>query len=152
MNPKAQKRTWYLVALLMTLTGVAFIALGALKENIVFFVTPSEWLEKPYALNTVMRLGGKVEKCSLHKKDKMITFKVTDGKNSISVSYQGIIPDLFREDQGVVAEGRFESATTFKATKILAKHDENYMPKEVADKLKEKNLWQGTSFEKKDKK
>jgi cytochrome c-type biogenesis protein CcmE len=150
MNPKAQQRSWYIIALLMCATGVALIVLGALKENIVFFVTPSEWIEKQKDYAHVgtkkLRLGGKVEKQSLTKEKDIITFKITDYKHSISVTYQGVVPDLFREDQGVVAEGNFESNGSFKAARILAKHDENYMPKEVADKLKEKNLWQGKAL------
>ncbi len=145
MKPKAQQRSWYIIALLMCTAGVALIILGALKENVVFFLTPSEWIEKQkeYSGSKMIRLGGKVEKQSLIKDKDTITFKITDYKHSIHVIYQGVVPDLFREDQGVVAEGNFEANGIFKASRILAKHDENYMPKEVADKLKERNLWQG---------
>ena len=145
MNHKAKQRSWYILALFMCVAGITLIVLGALRENVVFFITPSEWIEKQkdYSNSKMIRLGGKVEKQSLIKEKDIITFKITDGKHSISVSYKGVIPDLFREDQGVVAEGNFDDNNQFQATRILAKHDENYMPKEVADKLKEKNLWQG---------
>ncbi len=140
MHPKAQHRSWTILALLMCAAGVALIILGALRENVVFFVTPSEWIEKQKDNTPVstkmMRLGGMVAKQSLIKERDQITFKITDGKHSINVFYQGVLPDLFREDQGVVAEGNFEANSSFKATRILAKHDENYMPKEVADGLK----------------
>ena len=139
MHPKARKRSWTILAFLMCATGVSLIILGALRENVVFFVTPSEWIEKQKESASVstkmMRLGGMVEKQSLLKEKDQITFKITDGKHSINVFYQGVLPDLFRENQGVVAEGNFEQNGSFKATRILAKHDENYMPKEVAERM-----------------
>ncbi len=121
------------------------MVLGALKENVVFFITPTEWQEKrqTFVKAKSLRLGGRVSKGSIIKKNDTVTFDITDEKAFLRVIYKGSLPDLFKEGQGVVAEGFFDDQGTFIARQVLAKHDENYMPKEVADKLKEQALWRG---------
>ncbi|MBX3552550.1 MAG: cytochrome c maturation protein CcmE [Pseudolabrys sp.] len=119
------------------------LVLNAMRDSIVFFNSPTDVVEKHIQTGTRIRLGGMVKDGSLVRGDNLqIRFVVTDGANDIPVSYQGIVPDLFREGQGVVAEGRIEPGHTFKADSILAKHDENYMPREVADALKKQGRWQ----------
>jgi cytochrome c-type biogenesis protein CcmE len=126
--------------------GVLAIAAGlmlyALSGSIVFFNSPTDVAEKRVAPGTRIRLGGLVENGSVQRGDNLaVRFKVTDGKSAIAVSYQGILPDLFREGQGVVAEGTIDPGGQFKADTVLAKHDERYMPKEVADALKKSGHW-----------
>ena len=118
------------------------LMLNALRDSIVFFNSPSDVVEKHVPAGTRIRLGGLVKNSSIVRgKDLSVRFEVTDGKNGITVNYQGVLPDLFREGQGVVAEGALDAGGTFKADAILAKHDENYMPKEVADALKRSGHW-----------
>src|ERR1700756_5535071 len=123
--------------------GVAIaLVLIALKDSIVFFNSPSDVVEKHVAAGTRIRLGGLVKNGSVVRGSNLsVRFEVTDGKNVIPVNYQGALPDLFREGQGVVAEGALDAGGTFKADSILAKHDETYMPKEVADALKRSGHW-----------
>jgi cytochrome c-type biogenesis protein CcmE len=139
------KHRLYKVSLIfLACAAVSLIILGAMRESIVFFVTPSDVLTTPTLRGKkILRLGGQVLKGSLEKKGIIITFQVTDGTNHIPVVYEGAVPDLFKEGQGVVALGNFLDTGTFMASQILAKHDENYMPKEVASKLKEQALWRG---------
>ena len=120
------------------------MVLNALRDNIVFFYSPTETLEKfKYKENqNKIRIGGLVVKNSLYQNNSIVKFEVTDQKNKINVTYDGILPDLFREGQGVVIEGYFKKGL-LQATEILAKHDENYMPKEVADILKKEGNWKG---------
>jgi len=127
--------------------GILALAVGlvlfALRDSIVFFNSPTDIAEKHLAPGTRVRLGGLVVNGSIVKsKDLNVRFEVTDGNKAIAVSYQGILPDLFREGQGVVAEGVVEPGGSFKADTVLAKHDERYMPKEVADALKKQGHWQ----------
>ncbi|MGB8623459.1 MAG: cytochrome c maturation protein CcmE [Paracoccaceae bacterium] len=128
---------------------VAFVALGlstamigyAMRDGINFFRSPSEVVAQPPGPNEVFRIGGLVEEGSLKRgQGKTIRFKVTDGGASVPVSYTGVLPDLFDEKQGMVGTGRYVNGT-FEATEILAKHDENYMPKEVVDALKEQGVY-----------
>jgi cytochrome c-type biogenesis protein CcmE len=126
--------------------GVLAVAVGlmlyGLSGSIVFFNSPTDVVEKHLAPGTRIRLGGLVETGSVQRGDNLgVRFKVTDGKSTVAVSYQGILPDLFREGQGVVTEGVVESGGSFKADSVLAKHDERYMPKEVADALKRSGHW-----------
>src|SRR3974390_2631364 len=126
--------------------GVLAIAvalmLNAFRDSIVFFNSPSDVVEKHVAPGTSTRLGGLVKSGSVMRADNLrVRFEVTDGKSEIPVSYQGVLPDLFREGQGVVAEGALDAGGTFNADTILAKHDETYMPKEVADALKKSGHW-----------
>ncbi len=126
--------------------GVAvLLVLFALQDQIVYFHSPSDVVEKQVGSGTRIRLGGLVEDGSVIRgQGSSVSFAVTDTANSISVSYRGILPDLFREGQGVVVEGAFPQAGgMFVADSVLAKHDETYMPREVADSLKEMGHWQG---------
>jgi cytochrome c-type biogenesis protein CcmE len=125
------------------------LVLGALKDSIVFFNSPTDVAEKNIKPGTRIRLGGLVKEGSVWRGDALaIRFEVTDGRNTIPVSYQGLLPDLFREGQGVVTEGTFDPTGTFRADSVLAKHDETYMPKEVADALKKQGHWK-EDYEKK---
>jgi cytochrome c-type biogenesis protein CcmE len=128
---------------LSVLAVAAGLVLNAMQDSIVFFSTPTMALEKPTPVGRRFRLGGMVEKGSLSRGDNLaVSFKVSDGGATLPVSYKGILPDLFREGQGVVAEGALDASGVFKADTVLAKHDENYVPKEVADALKKQGRWQ----------
>lgn len=116
----------------------------ALRDNIVFFLGPTEIAEKSVAPGTRLRIGGLVKPGSVDRgAGQNVRFAVTDGNSDIQVNYIGLLPDLFREGQGVVAEGIVEAAGRFKADSVLARHDETYMPREVADALKKQGHWQG---------
>lgn len=128
--------------------GVAGIAAGlvlyALRDSVVFFYGPAELAEKAPAPGTRLRIGGLVASGSVvHLGASTISFDVTDLKRSVKVTYTGLLPDLFREGQGVVAEGVIEGPGSFRADSVLAKHDETYMPREVADSLKKSGVWRG---------
>lgn len=139
---RKQRRLTLIGGSLAVLGIAAALVLFALKDSIVFFNSPTDVVEKQLAPGTRIRIGGLVEPGSLKKGDNLqVSFKVTDGAHDISVRYQGIVPDLFREGQGVVAEGALDSAGVFKADTVLAKHDETYMPKDVADALKKQGHW-----------
>jgi len=127
--------------------GVLALAVGlvlnALNGSIVFFNSPTDIAEKNVAAGTRVRIGGLVKPGSLQRGDNLrIRFEVTDGKSDVAVRYQGIVPDLFREGQGVVAEGKLEPGKILDADTVLAKHDERYMPREVVDALKKTGRWQ----------
>jgi cytochrome c-type biogenesis protein CcmE len=142
MTRKQTRLTIILVSLTLVAAAAGLI-LFAIRDTIVFFFTPSEITEKHIAPGTRIRLGGLVEKGSLLKAGGTeVAFTVTDGIGTMKVRYNGQLPDLFREGQGVVAEGAQGMDGVFIADTVLAKHDENYMPKDVADKLKEKGVWQ----------
>jgi cytochrome c-type biogenesis protein CcmE len=118
------------------------LVLGALRDSIVFFNSPSDVVEKHVAAGTRIRLGGLVKDGSVTRgNDLKVHFEVTDGNRELPVNYEGVLPDLFREGQGVVAEGVLDGAGVFNADTILAKHDETYMPKEVAAALKKTGHW-----------
>jgi cytochrome c-type biogenesis protein CcmE len=128
---------------LAVLAIAAALVLNALRDSIVFFSTPTMAAEKQVPVGKRFRLGGMVEQGSLVRgADLAVSFKVSDGNATVPVAYKGILPDLFREGQGVVTEGALDAAGVFKADTVLAKHDENYMPKEVADALKKQGRWQ----------
>jgi cytochrome c-type biogenesis protein CcmE len=128
------------VAVLAVAVG---LVLYALSGSIVFFNSPTDIAEKHPGPETRIRLGGLVKPGSIARgADLRIRFDVTDGKSDTPVQYQGVVPDLFREGQGVVAEGTLASNGTFNADTVLAKHDERYMPKEVVDALKKSGRWQ----------
>lgn len=119
------------------------LVLSAMRDSIVFFHSPTDIVENHIAAGKRIRLGGLVEPGSLKRSaDLRISFKVTDGKHTVPVRYQGIVPDLFREGQGVVAEGTLQAGGGFAADTVLAKHDERYMPREVVDALKKSGHWQ----------
>ncbi|WP_158669846.1 cytochrome c maturation protein CcmE [Bradyrhizobium guangdongense] len=126
----------------VTLTIAIGLILFALRDSIVFFYGPSELAAKTPPPGTRLRIGGLVKRGSLtHEGSSTVIFAVTDLKHDVEVSYTGLLPDLFREGQGVVAEGTVEGPSLFHADTVLAKHDERYMPKEVADKLKQEGTW-----------
>jgi cytochrome c-type biogenesis protein CcmE len=134
------------ISLIAVSLGVLALAVGlvlsALKDSIVFFNSPSDVVQKQVAAGTRIRLGGLVSPGSLERGDNMkVRFQLTDGNHAVTVAYQGLLPDLFREGQGVVTEGALDMAGVFHADTVLAKHDETYMPKEVADSLKKQGHW-----------
>ena len=126
----------------------AIVALYALRDNIVFFYSPSDVTEKAVQPGARMRVGGLVKPDSVTKADSgQVSFVVTDGSHDLAVSYQGFLPDLFREGQGVVAEGVLDAPSHLRADTVLAKHDERYMPREVVEALKKQGRWQeGTAL------
>lgn len=124
----------------IVLALAAALTLSALRDSITFFASPSELALNPPPPGKRLRIGGLVKEGSVVKDGVLVRFEVTDGAKSIPVRYQGMLPDLFREKQGVVAEGVFEEGV-FLARTILAKHDETYMPREVVDALKDKGVW-----------
>jgi len=140
---RKQRRLALISAGVAVLGLAAGLVLSALKDSIVFFNSPTDLTEKHVAPGTRVRLGGLVVPGSIVKgKDLNVRFEVTDGNKAVAVSYQGILPDLFREGQGVVTEGVVDPSGAFKADTVLAKHDERYMPKDVADALKKSGHWE----------
>lgn len=128
--------------------AVLAVALGlilfALNDQIVFFQSPSDIAKQTVPAGQRIRLGGLVEEGSVARSDNAeVSFRVTDMENTVAVTYKGILPDLFREGQGVVTEGVLNAGGVFVADSVLAKHDENYIPKEVAEALKDQGHWQG---------
>ena len=139
----AKSKRLFVIAAIAALLGVAaMLVLGALRDNIVFFYTPSEINQSDRQSGRLLRLGGLVKDGSVKIDGMQSVFVVTDGSANITVRYNNALPSLFREGQGVVAEGQVENGI-FMAQNVLAKHDENYMPAEVAEKLKEQGVWQG---------
>ena len=140
---RKHRRLSFVVLALAALGVAAALVLVAFEEEIVFFYSPSDLAEQKQPPNRAFRLGGLVEEGSVEKAEDGLTvkFRITDTANSTQVSYRGILPDLFREGQGVVTEGQLGSDGVFVAREVLAKHDETYMPKEVADSLKKAGHW-----------
>jgi cytochrome c-type biogenesis protein CcmE len=139
---RKQRRLLLIGGALGVLAVAAALVLNALRDSIVFFNSPSDVAEKHVAPGARIRLGGLVKAGSIVRGDNLrIRFAVTDGNRELPVAYQGVLPDLFREGQGVVAEGALDGGGVFNADTILAKHDETYMPKEVADALKKTGHW-----------
>jgi cytochrome c-type biogenesis protein CcmE len=139
---RKQRRLVLIGSGLAVLAVAAALVLGALKDSIVFFNSPTDVVEKKVKPGDRIRLGGLVKPGSLARGDNLnVRFEVTDGNRAIPVAYPGILPDLFREGQGVVTEGALDGNGLFKADTVLAKHDETYMPKEVADALKKQGHW-----------
>ena len=139
-----RSRRLALISVALAVIGAAVgIALYALRDNIVFFYSPSEIAEKAVQSGARLRVGGLVKAGTLVKSPgQNVAFVVTDGAHDLKVAYQGLLPDLFREGQGVVAEGVLETPGELRAETILAKHDERYMPREVVDALKKQGRWQ----------
>lgn len=131
------KRLAVIVAGLVALGIAASLVLNAFQSNLVFFYTPTQILKGEAPKSGVFRVGGLVEQGSLKKDGLKAQFIVTDLQNKIAVRYEGILPDLFREGQGVVAQGKLQDAGMFIASQVLAKHDEKYTPREVQDALKQ---------------
>ncbi|MBI3199679.1 MAG: cytochrome c maturation protein CcmE [Rhodospirillales bacterium] len=142
MTPK-RKRLWLVVGSLAVLGFAATLVLTALNDNIVFFYSPTQMAEKQIPPERRFRMGGLVEAGSVKKSadGQETRFRVTDTNKTVDVAYRGLLPDLFREGQGVVAEGSLGADGVFVAREILAKHDENYMPPEVAKALKDAGQW-----------
>jgi cytochrome c-type biogenesis protein CcmE len=143
MTRKA-KRLTLIFSALAVLGLAAGLIMFALRDNIVFFYTPTQLAEKRPAPGARLRIGGLVKQGSLIKSDgRDVSFVVTDNANELAVAYTGLLPDLFREGQGVVADGVLQGDGKFRADSVLAKHDERYMPREVAEALKKQGVWQG---------
>ena len=140
MLSKSNRLILFFVSAVFLLSATT-LTLLALKENIVYFYTPSE-LDRSEIGSRSIRIGGLVKKDSIHIDGLTARFIIEDANSQQMVIYKGALPDIFRDGQGVIAEGKFESKT-FKADVVMAKHDEKYMPREVADKLKEQGVWQG---------
>jgi cytochrome c-type biogenesis protein CcmE len=137
---RKQRRLTLIAIAGLVLAGAAILTLSALRDSITFFASPSELALNPPPPGKRLRIGGLVKEGSIVKEGVRVRFDVTDGEKSIPVRYEGMLPDLFREKQGVVADGVLEDGV-FVARTILAKHDEYYMPREVVDALKDKGVW-----------
>ena len=133
---KVKLRALFLIALILSLTLIVFLVLNSLKENVVYFLSPTEIKTLNEVKKDKIRVGGMVKKSSINIINNEINFIITDFQNEINVTYSGLVPNLFQENKGVVAEGFLEDKNYFKATKILAKHDENYMPPDLNKKKK----------------
>lgn len=146
---RKQRRLTLIGGALAVLAIAAALVLNALRDSIVFFTTPGTIAEKHITPGQRFRLGGLVQNGSLVRGEHLnVKFEVTDGKATVPVAFQGILPDLFREGQGVISEGALDANGVFKADTVLAKHDETYMPKAVADELKKEGHWKD-DYEKK---
>jgi cytochrome c-type biogenesis protein CcmE len=137
---RKQRRLTLIAVAGIVLALAAALTLSALRDSIVFFASPSELALNPPPPGKRLRIGGLVKEGSIVKEGLLVRFDVTDGAQTVPVRYEGMLPDLFREKQGVVAEGSLENGI-FIARTILAKHDEYYMPREVVDALKDKGVW-----------
>jgi cytochrome c-type biogenesis protein CcmE len=144
-TPKARRRGRIAtLAIILAFLGLAaFLALKGFQQNVIYFITPSDLEGRVPSEGEQFRLGGLVAEGSVAREPGTLVtdFVVTDGGATVLVRYEGILPDLFREGQGVIAEGAFGRGSVFIATRVLAKHDEKYMPPEVADALKKRGLW-----------
>tara|TARA_B100000686_G_scaffold345035_1_gene428821 strand:+ start:23234 stop:23680 length:447 start_codon:yes stop_codon:yes gene_type:complete len=141
---KRRKRLLIIFLAFIALSISGFLVLNASRDSLIYFYSPTEILEKSDIKGKTIRIGGLVEEKSIvYLYSSKLQFTVTDGTNKIVVFYEGILPDLFREGQGVICEGKINLEGAFVAERILAKHDEKYMPPEVADKLKESGQWKG---------
>ena len=139
LTKKVKSRIIFLVLALLMASVLILIILKSLEENVVYFLSPSEIYNKEnISFGKKIRVGGLVKKNSIKKNEEEVNFIITDLKNEIIVSYTGLVPNLFSEEKGVVAEGKLKDKKYFVADKILAKHDENYMPPEVKEALGEK--------------
>jgi cytochrome c-type biogenesis protein CcmE len=141
MSLRFQRLVLILITIIMLGSALLLILFNT-KKNIVFFYTPTELLENNIELDQRIRIGGYVKKNSLIKKlSNKYEFKITDNENELIVTYQGILPDLFREGQGTVVEGLLNKTNNIIASKVYAKHDENYMPASIKKKLEKNNQW-----------
>jgi len=135
---KVKLRFFFILLILLTLIQSVFLILKSLEQNVIYFQSPTEIKALSEIKEKKIRIGGMVKKNSISIKEKKLNFIITDFENEINVSYSGAVPNLFSEGKGVVAEGYLKDKSFFLATKILAKHDENYMPPEVKAALEEK--------------
>ena len=134
---KVKLRAFFIILIFLSVALTIFLVFKALEENVVYFKSPTDVKNLPELENKKIRVGGMVKKNSITTNDSQINFTITDYKNEIKVSFRGSVPNLFEEGKGVVAEGFLKDRSYFKAIKILAKHDENYMPPEVNESLKD---------------
>ena len=136
LNRKAKSRLTIFLTLFVVVSFLVYFIFKSLEENVVYFFSPTDiFNKKEVFFNKKIRVGGLVKKNSINKQSDQINFIITDLKNEIIVSYKGMVPNLFLEGKGVIAEGKLQDKKYFIAEKILAKHDENYMPPEVSDAL-----------------
>jgi cytochrome c-type biogenesis protein CcmE len=146
MTERKRRRLYFAIALIVAGIGGAALVVAALKDNVLYFYSPSDISAKHVPPHVAFRIGGLVEKGSVKRgSGAEIRFVVTDGRARVAVRYEGALPDLFREGQGVVALGALETGGSFTATEVLAKHDERYMPPEVVDALKRSGRWKESS-------
>lgn len=142
---RKQKRLLSIALIGAVLALAVALAAIALRDEIVFFYDPTEVVtEGKINPGQRFRIGGLVEEGSVARSDALVEFRVTDGQNTIKIEYDGLLPDLFREGQGIIAEGSLDNLGVFKADTVLAKHDEKYVPKELEGILKEKKVWKGS--------
>ena len=140
LNKKVKSRIRFLTLFFILLAVVIFLVLKSLEDNVVYFLSPSEIYNKTnISFNKKIRVGGLVKMNSIKKNENSVNFIITDLKKEIAVSYTGLVPNLFSEGKGVIAEGKLKDKKYFIASKILAKHDENYMPPEVSKALENSN-------------
>lgn len=142
VKTRKSQRAAFIGAAVVVLGAAVLIALSALEDTVVFFYSPTDVAERGVAAGTPARVGGLVVEGSVRKDGAVTVFDLTDTAHELTVAYGGILPDLFREGQGIVAEGSFDETGKFEASRVLAKHDENYMPPEVAEALKASGQWQ----------
>ncbi|MGN6146915.1 MAG: cytochrome c maturation protein CcmE [Rhizomicrobium sp.] len=142
MNPRKRRRLYFAAALVAAGVGGAVLVLGALKDNVLYFYSPSDVAAKHVSPGVNFRIGGLVEQGSVsHGAHADVRFVVTDGRANVPVEFHGVLPDLFREGQGIVSMGALNGTGTFTASEVLAKHDEKYMPPEVVQALKKSGRW-----------
>ncbi len=141
MKPKHQRLIFVAVSMIFLCLSVV-LTLRSFKDNLVFFYSPSDIAAQPTAPSQRIRVGGLVENGSIKRDGETLEFVITDGQSSVKVSFKGMPPALFREGQGAVVEGTLIDKTHLRASQLLTKHDENYMPKEVVDALKRTGRWQ----------
>lgn len=141
-SPKARRRMWIVAAVAPVLALAVGLSLWAMTDSVTYFFSPSEVTEQNAPAGREIRLGGLVEAGSVEQQGGgEVVFAVTDNAATTRIVFQGDLPDLFREGQGIVAQGSFQPDRTFRAREVLAKHDETYMPREVAERLKAKGEW-----------
>jgi len=146
MNARKRRRLYFALALVAGGAGAAALVVAALQDSVLYFYSPSDVFAKHVAPGVAFRIGGLVEKRSVHKDHgTQIRFTVTDGRAKVPVEFDGVLPALFREGQGVVAMGSLTPAGTFEAEQVLAKQDEKYMRSEVVDALKRSGRWKESS-------
>jgi len=144
LSPRQRRALWITLGLAVLATAIGLV-LYALKQNIVFFYTPTQVANQQAPQGRSFRVGGLVQNSSVVRHGLKVQFEITDGARAITVHYEGTLPDLFREGKGVVAQGRIDADGTFRASEVLAKHDENYMPPEAAAALQQAGHPQSTS-------
>ena len=142
---RKKRRLYTLIGAMVLLSAATGLVIGAFRDNLVFFFSPTEVAEKGIEVGQRIRMGGLVEEDSVIRDADGLTvhFRLTDLSHTIMVTYRGILPSLFREGQGVIVQGQLDAPTHFIADEVMAKHDENYMPPEVAEALKKSGQWKG---------